>query len=87
MKAGLNLISRGFVKQGYLSDRYGSVAATYFQFLSVCFLNNGYSNLQIQGPRMTQLKPPATVVLSDKSGEWWHLVQLHAVVPFCFAVI
>jgi len=27
MKAGLNLISRGFVKQGYLSDIYGFFAA------------------------------------------------------------
>jgi hypothetical protein len=26
MKVGLNLISRGFVKQGYLSDRYGLLA-------------------------------------------------------------
>ena len=35
MKAGLNLISRGFVKQGYLSDRYGSLFAPHRKFLSV----------------------------------------------------
>lgn len=43
MKAGLNLISRGFVKQGYLSDRYGSGAAAVKANSSVGFLVSGHS--------------------------------------------